>query len=142
MNWGDAVPSGDAVPHPPMLLFDGDCGFCTSSASWLAARLDPRVQVVPFQRVDLARAGIDPDRARREVLWVPVRGRVRGGADAVAQALASGRHRRWRLTGRVLALPPVLWVAGFVYRWVSRHRDRMPGGTPACAVPAAPDRRP
>ena len=32
-----------------MLVFDGDCGFCTSSARWIEARLPDDVAVVAWQ---------------------------------------------------------------------------------------------
>jgi predicted DCC family thiol-disulfide oxidoreductase YuxK len=31
--------------------------------------------------------------------------------------------------------PPVSWLARGLYRVIADHRDRMPGGTPACALP-------
>jgi hypothetical protein len=35
----------------------------------------------------------------------------------------------------VVRLPGIRAGARVVYRWVSRNRHRLPGGTPACAVP-------
>jgi predicted DCC family thiol-disulfide oxidoreductase YuxK len=46
----------------------------------------------------------------------------------------------WRPVGFLLLVPPVSWLARGVYRWVADHRDKMPGGTPACALPQ--DQRP
>jgi predicted DCC family thiol-disulfide oxidoreductase YuxK len=122
----------------PWLVFDGDCAFCTSTVTWLAARLHrpgrPEARTVPWQFTDLAALGTDPVRAQREVLWVAPDGSVRGGAEAFAAwlRLAGGGYG---LLGRSIALPGVRTVAGAVYRWVARHRDRMPGGSPACALP-------
>ena len=59
------------------------------------------------------------------------------GPVAIADVLRAGGTRGWRAVGTVLGTRPVLVVARPVYRWIARHRDRMPGGTPACAIPAA-----
>jgi predicted DCC family thiol-disulfide oxidoreductase YuxK len=63
---------------------------------------------------------------------------VHGGAQAVAKLLLSA-GKGWAVLGAVLTLPPMRWVANGVYRLVSNNRARLPGGTPACALPA--DRR-
>jgi predicted DCC family thiol-disulfide oxidoreductase YuxK len=34
-----------------------------------------------------------------------------------------------------MLLPGIKQVAGVVYRWVAKNRDRMPGGTAECALP-------
>jgi predicted DCC family thiol-disulfide oxidoreductase YuxK len=122
----------------PTLVYDGDCGFCTRSVR-LVERLPVRVRVVPWQDADLSALRTTEDRARHEVLWVPMRGRVRGGAAAVAQLL---KHCRapWPVLGWLMDLPLLRGLAELVYRWVADHRSRLPGTTPACQLPA--DQRP
>ena len=120
------------------MVFDGDCGFCTTSARWLAGRLTrpnrQEAHLVPWQRTDLTALGVSQARAQHEVLWVDVDGAVSGGEAAVAAWL---RHagRPWSLLGSVMSWPVVRQVAARAYRWVADHRDRLPGGTPACALP-------
>ncbi|MFJ6609018.1 thiol-disulfide oxidoreductase DCC family protein [Streptomyces sp. NPDC091289] len=117
----------------PVLVFDGDCGFCTTSVRFAERRLRPRCEVVPWQFADLAELGVTQERAEHEVLWVTPAGRVYGGAQAVAKVLLrSGRG--WALLGALLMLPPGRWVAPRVYRLVAENRHRMPGGTAACAL--------
>jgi predicted DCC family thiol-disulfide oxidoreductase YuxK len=114
------------------LIFDGDCGFCTTSAGW-AKRIVPGADVVAWQLTDLERFGITPAEADEEVQYVDAGGRVSGGADAIAGLLVS-RGSGWGLVGRFMLLPGVRAVAAVVYRWVSKNRHRLPGGTPACRV--------
>lgn len=118
----------------PILIFDGDCAFCTTSARWLQARLRTAVPVEPWQFTDLAAYGTTAERAQYEVLWVDADGRISGGAQAFAQWLIH-TGRAWRVLGTLVTLPPVRWVAAGVYRLIANNRDRMPGGTPACALP-------
>ena len=71
----------------PLLIFDGDCAFCTSSASWLAERLHRKegrnAQLVAWQFLDLAALGTSRQRALQEALWITTDGTISGGADAL-----------------------------------------------------------
>ncbi|MFC9327706.1 thiol-disulfide oxidoreductase DCC family protein [Kitasatospora sp. NPDC057015] len=136
-----------AVMRDPVLVFDGDCAFCTSCVTAAERYLRQTLasagwDAVPFQFADLAaldaRAGgrgeVSGERAGRELLWVTPGGRVYGGAQAVARLLMRSGGL-WAWAGGVLALAPVRPVAAAVYRWVAANRGRMPGGTPTCALP-------
>ncbi|NYI05035.1 thiol-disulfide oxidoreductase DCC family protein [Allostreptomyces psammosilenae] len=126
----------------PVLVYDGDCGFCTRAARFAEARVRPDAEITPWQFTDLAaldagRGLVTEERARHEVLWVATDGRVYGGAQAVARALLAGRaaRRAWAVPGALLTLPPIRWAAAGVYRLIAVNRHRMPGGTAACALP-------
>ncbi|MEU6130249.1 DUF393 domain-containing protein [Saccharopolyspora sp. NPDC047091] len=122
----------------PVLVYDGDCGFCTRSVR-IAEKLPLRARIVPWQEADLAALRTTEQRARHEVLWVGETGRVAGGADAVAALL---RHcgLPWSVPGVLLSLPVLRAIARFGYRRIAANRHRLPGSTPACALPA--DQRP
>lgn len=133
-----AAPMAGGV-EPPVLVFDGDCGFCTSSARFLERRVPVRAAVVAWQFADLDALGTTAERAQYEVLWVDRAGRVSGGAEAIGRMLMAAGGL-WRVPGVLLRVPPVSWLAHGVYRLVANNRHRMPGGTAACMLPA--DRRP
>ncbi|WP_440082456.1 thiol-disulfide oxidoreductase DCC family protein [Streptosporangium sp. LJ11] len=122
----------------PVLVFDGDCGFCTTSVRFAERRVGVRARVVPWQFADLRALGVTRERAEREVLWVE-NGRVYGGAQAVARLLISA-GLPWSPLGLVLRIPPFRWVARGIYRLVAANRHRLPGGTPACALSSRPSR--
>jgi len=115
------------------LLYDADCGFCTSSAAWLRRR-GLRTGIEPLQRGDPATLGVDVARARREIPFVGEWGTVSYGAAAIGEALMTGRGL-WRVAGRLLSRPPVLWVARPAYAVVAANRHRLPGSTDACRLP-------
>ncbi|WP_433239511.1 thiol-disulfide oxidoreductase DCC family protein [Streptosporangium sp. CA-135522] len=121
----------------PVLIYDGDCGFCTTSVRFAERRIGLRARATPWQFADLAALGTTRERADREVLWVQD-GQVYGGAQAVAKLLIAAGPP-WSLPGLLLRVPPVRWLAKALYLLISRNRHRLPGGTPACALPA--DRR-
>ncbi|HEY0537805.1 MAG TPA: DUF393 domain-containing protein [Actinoallomurus sp.] len=117
----------------PILLFDGDCGFCTTSARFIERHVPSTAEILAYQFADLEALGTTADRASREVLWV--RGdQVRGGAQAIAGLLIDAGGL-WRVPGLVIRIPPFRWIAAGVYHLITVNRFRLPGGTPACALP-------
>ena len=107
-----------------MLVYDGDCGFCTRCALWVAARAVD-VQVVAWQTLDLGDVGLTETQVRTAAYWVEG-ARVEGAERAIARALvACGRG--YAVVGRLLLLPGVRRVAAVGYRFVARHRGRLPG---------------
>lgn len=117
-----------------LLIFDGDCGFCRRSVDFMLARLPASdVRVTPWQTADLDAYGVARRRAETEVLWVDDRGRVYGGAQAIAKLLLH-QGPPWSVGGLLLRLPPFRWPAHWVYRLVAANRHRLPGGAPSCSV--------
>ena len=121
------------MPANPVLIFDGDCGFCTTSARFLHRWVvrDRAISIAPWQRLDLDELGLTEDQCLAAVQWVGRDGRVLSGHAAIAAALRAG-HPVWRPVGALLVAPGFSWLAARVYSWVSAHRYALPGGTPAC----------
>jgi predicted DCC family thiol-disulfide oxidoreductase YuxK len=130
----------------PVLVFDGDCAFCTSSVLWLQNRFPDGFSAVPYQRVELGRLGLTERECHDRVQWIadaqtPRTSRRESGARAVGALLRSGGRARGDVTGLLWAtagvlpfVPPTSWLAEGVYRVVAANRMRLPGGTPACAA--------
>lgn len=127
----------------PTLVYDGDCGFCTRCVRFVERRLSPpratRLQVIAWQEADLDVLGVQREDAEKAVQWVAASGRVSAGAEAVARLLRNAGGP-WSVAGSLLLVPPVRWGAERVYRLIAANRGRLPGATPACALPA--DQRP
>ena len=123
------------MPDRPVLVFDGDCGFCTTSARFLHRWVvrDGSTRVTPWQQLDLDELGLTTDQCRAAVQWVGEDGQVASGHTAIAAALREG-HPVWRPVGALLVAPGLSWLAARLYQWVSAHRYALPGGTPACGM--------
>jgi predicted DCC family thiol-disulfide oxidoreductase YuxK len=115
----------------PVLVFDGDCGFCTTCAQFTEKRIRPDAEVIAWQFADLASLGVSEEQAVDAVQWVETDGTVRSGHEAIAAMLISSGPI-WGILGRALLLPGISWAATHVYRLVGDNRHRLPGGTPAC----------
>jgi len=117
----------------PVLVFDGDCSFCSSSARFLAHWVvrGRSTSIEPWQRLDLAELGLTPEQCQAAVQWVGKGGEVASGHEAIAEVLRAGQPG-WRPVGALLGAPGLGWLAGRLYAWISDHRHALPGGTPAC----------
>jgi len=124
----------------PVLIFDGDCAFCSSSVRMLRRWVDRRGRygIQPWQSTELGSVGLTAAQCDEAVWFVDEDGARRRGHLAVAAAL---RHSApgWRPLGWLLTAPGISWLAARGYRWVAANRSRLPGGTPACAVPSPQD---
>jgi predicted DCC family thiol-disulfide oxidoreductase YuxK len=120
----------------PLLVYDGDCSFCTSSARWVAARWRGPARTVAWQHLspaELERLALTEDEVRGAAWWIDETGRRSRGHLAIARALAASSG--WpAVCGRVLLIPPFSWIAWALYPAVARWRHRLPGGTPACRL--------
>ncbi len=121
------------MPAPRrVLVFDGDCAFCSSIARWAARRLPEGAGTVPWQYVDdPGEYGLSAEEIREAAYWIDEHGRAHPGHEAAAETL---RHigGASRPVGRALELPLIRDVAAVAYEVISRNRYRLPGGTPAC----------
>jgi len=120
----------------PLLIFDGDCGFCTTSAAWVECHLSAKGAIAPWQLLGedgLSSVGLSVDQVNDAAWWVDEAGQTFRGHLAVGKSLAACRPP-WRWLGWAALLPPGRWIGQAVYPLVSRYRSRLPGGTPACRV--------
>ena len=130
---GSSTRAGAEMTPRPVLLFDGDCAFCTSCARLLERRVRPAAAVVAWQFADLAELGVSAEQATAAVQWIGADGRVRSGHEAIAAMLATAGPL-YRPLGRFLLLPGVSAVAARAYALIAANRYRLPGGTPACRL--------
>lgn len=116
-------------------LYDGDCAFCSSCARFIERFIPTPASVTAWQFADLDALGVSRADAIDAVQWAEPGRPVLAGPVAIARLLRTSSRRLWRPLGALLALRPVTALAWPMYRWVSRNRHRLPGGTAACALP-------
>jgi len=115
-----------------LLIYDGDCGFCTSSANWFAKFLGAD-SIAPWQSLDLHALGLTADQVMTAAWWVDADGQLHRGHLGVAHALMSVGGIMG-IAGRAISVPPLSWVAAPVYGLIAKNRYRMPGSTDACRL--------
>lgn len=121
----------------PVLVFDGDCGMCSTAARFVERRLRRSTDdfdIAPGQQLDLPSLGLTQEQCDAALQWVAADGTITSGHEAVASLLSASRW--WaRPMGSATRAPGARTVARVTYRWVADHRQIFPGGTPACALP-------
>lgn len=128
-----------AEPGRPILVYDGDCGFCARSVQFVV-RHDYRRRTVRFAARDgvagrAVRARHPELQAVDSLLWVEHDGqeeRVRIRADAVL-AVAAYLGGPWQALGAIGALVPRV-VRDWLYGIVARLRKSLSGKAPACVI--------
>jgi predicted DCC family thiol-disulfide oxidoreductase YuxK len=105
----------------PLVVYDGECGFCTRWVErlrrWSAGALD----FAPFQEAAARFPSIPREEFERSVQLVETDGRVFSGAEVVFRALAHSRRAR-ALLWCYRRVPGFASVSEWGYRFVARHR--------------------
>jgi len=115
-----------------VLIFDGDCKFCSSSARVFVRMTKNRIPTAPYQRSDLRALGLTLQDCEQAVQYVSDQG-IESGHLAISQGLIDSKTI-WSLAGYILKWPVITSIAFVVYHWVAKNRHRLPGGTPACSI--------
>ena len=130
--------------EPPILLYDGACGFCQASVQWVLRRDRRRtLRFAPLQgAVGSAIRARHPELATADsVVWVEDPGgpaervAIKSAAEAEALRYLGGGWGLLRMAG---IAPRALRDA--VYDLVARHRHRLPLGAEACLLPGPEER--
>ena len=115
------------------LIFDGDCGFCTSTANFIKARSSAAIDVQAWQLIDVTRFGLTAEQTASRVYFV-TGGKAFGGHAALAKVLLAQRNWLFKVAGGIMLTPPFSWLAHLGYLLVAKYRHKLPGGTPACKL--------
>lgn len=116
-----------------IMLYDGNCRFCTRQAELVAGYNDDGMIEVVDMNTPEARARfpqVTPEAAQRELHLVGPDGALYRGAEAVRETLL--RLPNLRGLGELMRLPGALTVARPVYAWVARNRYLLGGRTETC----------
>jgi predicted DCC family thiol-disulfide oxidoreductase YuxK len=106
----------------PLLIFDGECAFCRYWIERWRILAQGRIDVAAFQDVANRFPEIPAQEFERAVQLVTPDGRVRAGAEAVAESLRTVPGWGWlaRAHGGVPGVAP---VSAWGYRLVATHRQ-------------------
>jgi predicted DCC family thiol-disulfide oxidoreductase YuxK len=119
----------------PLMIFDGDCGFCTASVNVIRRWIRPDCDIEPWQFTPIADFNLTPEECSTAVQYVDSDRRVHSGSRAVMRMLRDA-PLPWPVVGAIGDAPGIAWVADRTYKWIALNREKLPGSTPACAVAA------
>jgi len=116
-----------------VLIFDGDCAFCSLWVDRLKAFLPYFPPATPWQWINLDDYALTQDDVEKAA-WFVTESRQFAGHMAFSALLRSQPSIGWRFLGHLVATEPFSSLAALGYAFISKNRHRLPGGTPACAV--------
>ncbi|HEV2028657.1 MAG TPA: DUF393 domain-containing protein [Candidatus Dormibacteraeota bacterium] len=106
-----------------ILVYDGECGFCTRLARWVERRdRHGRMVVRPNQEPGLIeRLGLTREEVERASWAVEGDRRFEGaaGISRVLRELGGG----WQVLGSLYLVPPLGWLEDRYYKRVARRRS-------------------
>ncbi len=121
----DRVEGSDYVarsaPDSPLLVYDGDCGFCRLWVKRWRSLTQDRVRYAPFQEVASQFPEIPIEAFRKSVQLILPGGEVLSAAHAVFQILGFVPGKRWPLW-MYWHIPGAASVSEWAYRVVAGHR--------------------
>ena len=91
-------------------------------------------QIVAWQQADLAALGVTAEQCQTAVQWVSADASRTLSAHKAIARVCKDAGGLITVAGWFMSMPVVSPIAGVVYRWVARNRQKMPGGTAACAI--------
>ncbi|HTL46869.1 MAG TPA: lipase maturation factor family protein [Verrucomicrobiae bacterium] len=104
----------------PVLIFDGDCGFCRRWIAGWKEMTGEKVEYAPYQEAGSRYPGITEEQFRRSVHLIEEDGRRSSGAKAVFKTLAYGGRRGWLWAYE--KIPGFAPLAEVFYRLVAANR--------------------
>ncbi len=108
-------------PEKPLLIFDGDCGFCKRWVERWKSLTGDRVDYAPSQEAGSRFPEISAEEFRHSVQLVLPDGRVFEGAEAVFVSLSFAPRRKW-LLAVYRNVPGFAPASEAAYRLIARHR--------------------
>ena len=88
------------VEPTPLLIFDGDCAFCSRCVQFIKRRVRRHPQIQSWQRSDLVALGLTQEQCETAVQLVD-RGSITSAHVAVARVLVYGK-KGWALPGSAI----------------------------------------
>jgi predicted DCC family thiol-disulfide oxidoreductase YuxK len=118
-----------------VVLFDGNCRFCTAQAKRITRRFPRALVAENFQEADVLAKyedrGVTYEECMKQMQLVARTGRVYGGAEAVARILIRGVPVIG-LVAYFYYVPGIRQLANALYRMIARYRYRIAAKKEPC----------
>lgn len=119
----------------PVLVYDGECGFCRNAVAWFRARdTEQRVEYLARQSPErIARyPQLDAEQYQGAMQIILPDATIRSGADATSTVLLQLHGRLWPTVGRVMRWRGVRHCARIGYKIIAKNRHRLACDTGVC----------
>lgn len=111
-----------SAPGKPLMIFDGQCGFCRIWIEYWKRLTGEQVDYAPYQEAAGRFPEIPRENFQRAVHLILPDGGVFSAAEAVFRTLALVPGRGWALRAYE-RVPGFGAISGLIYRWIAEHRS-------------------
>jgi predicted DCC family thiol-disulfide oxidoreductase YuxK len=105
-----------------ILIYDGDCAFCTYWVRYWQKLTEGRVRFAPYQQVASSYPEISADEFRAAVQYITPQREIARGAEATFLTLSHAPARGFWLE-LYRTVPGFAWLSERVYNFIARRRD-------------------
>lgn len=109
------------TPDRPLVVFDGECGFCRAWVDYWRQLTNDKVIYVPYQEVKGLYPNVPDEDFASAVRLIMPSGEIFSSAHAVYQLLAECCEKNWPLAA-YRKFPVFAAASEFAYRTIARHR--------------------
>lgn len=131
----------EALSKQPILLFDGECGFCNKSIQFFLKRenKDKKLHFAPLESTigKALRAYFEIDEETDSIILIKDHSAYIKSCAALR--LAPYMKTPWSLAIVLVIIPPFL--RNFVYDFIAKRRKKISGRVESCALLANEDRK-
>jgi len=115
------VQTTNTVRSQPLLIYDGDCGFCVYWVRYWRKLTGNRVTYAPYQEVAAQYPEIPVANFQGAVQYIALDGKIASGAEAALLTLSHASGKGFWLT-LYRRLPGFAAIAELIYAFVASHR--------------------
>lgn len=117
----------------PIFLFDADCGICEIGINSIREKVNPPVEIMPYQSFDYQRHGVTIKDINSGPIFLSENGSFFVGPLAMSQMLMRSRNP-FRVFGKIMWLPGIRHLLKKIGPIMYRNRGYLPGATDACKI--------
>jgi len=109
----------------PLLIFDGDCGFCKKWVNYASKLTKDSVYYKAYQTVDLKKLQLSAEACKQHVVLIEPNNTRYTAARAVFKTLSYSKTLLVGLIKLYTYLPGFKWLTETVYKWVASNRSKL-----------------
>lgn len=110
-----------------LLIFDGDCGICTSSSELVQRHsVNSALEVKPFQILNLSELhpDLNEDRTSKSLYLLTKEGKLYNRSKGVFETMKRMKGF-YKPLGFILSNPIIVFITNPIYDWVAKNRTKI-----------------
>jgi hypothetical protein len=123
----------NTIQIKPKFLYDADCGICEIGIGSIREKVQPPVEIMPYQTFDYENYGVTLKDLNSGPIFIDENKKIFVGPLAMSQMFMRSRNP-YRTIGIVMWLPGIRNLLKKIGPVMYRNRGYLPGATDACRI--------